>query len=47
MIWSATNALARLDRDVLVQSGVKYVIVMEGVNDFGHSRAESATLPKR
>jgi len=30
-----TNALARLDRDVLVQSGVKYVIVMEGVNDFG------------
>ena len=29
------NALARLDRDVLVQSGVKYVIVMEGLNDFG------------
>ena len=30
-----TNALARLDRDVLVQTGVKYVIVMEGNNDFG------------
>jgi lysophospholipase L1-like esterase len=30
-----TNALARLDRDVLVQTGVKYVIVMQGVNDFG------------
>ncbi len=30
-----TNALARLDRDVLVQTGVKYVIVLEGNNDFG------------
>jgi len=30
-----TNALARLDRDVLVQTGVKYVIVHEGGNDFG------------
>jgi lysophospholipase L1-like esterase len=30
-----TNALARLDRDVLVQTGVKYVIVVEGNNDFG------------
>jgi lysophospholipase L1-like esterase len=29
-----TNALARLDRDVLVQTGVKYVIVCEGLNDF-------------
>jgi lysophospholipase L1-like esterase len=29
-----TNALARLDRDVLVQPGVKYVIVCEGLNDF-------------
>jgi len=27
--------LARFDRDVLVQTGVKYVIVMEGNNDFG------------
>jgi lysophospholipase L1-like esterase len=30
-----TNALARLDRDVLAQTGVKYVIVLEGNNDFG------------
>ena len=30
-----TNALARLDRDVLVQSGAKYVVVLEGINDFG------------
>ena len=29
-----TNALARLDRDVLVQTGVKYVVVLEGNNDF-------------
>jgi lysophospholipase L1-like esterase len=30
-----TNALARLDRDVLVQTGAKYVVVLEGINDFG------------
>ena len=29
------NALARLDRDVLAQTGVRYVIVLEGVNDLG------------
>lgn len=29
------NALARFDRDVLSQSGVKYVIVLEGINDIG------------
>jgi lysophospholipase L1-like esterase len=29
------NALARLDRDVLVQSGVHWVIVLEGINDIG------------
>ena len=27
------NALARLDRDVLMQTGVTHVIVMEGIND--------------
>ena len=31
------NALARYDRDVLAQSGVKYVIVLEGINDLGHA----------
>ena len=30
-----TNALARLDRDVLVKSGARYVIVLEGINDIG------------
>jgi lysophospholipase L1-like esterase len=29
------NALARFDRDVLAQAGVRYVIVLEGVNDLG------------
>lgn len=29
-------ALARLDRDVLSQAGVKYVIVLLGINDIGH-----------
>ena len=29
-----TSALARFDRDVLVQTGVKYVVVGEGNNDF-------------
>jgi lysophospholipase L1-like esterase len=32
---SGTNASARLDRDVLVQSGVRYLIVLEGINDIG------------
>lgn len=31
----APNALARFDRDVLSQAGVKYVIVMESINDIG------------
>ena len=30
------NALARFDRDVLAQPGVRYVIVLEGINDLGH-----------
>lgn len=29
------NALARLDRDVLVQPGVRYLMLLEGVNDLG------------
>lgn len=29
------NALARYDRDVLSQAGVKYVIVLESINDIG------------
>ena len=30
------SALSRLDRDLLAQSGVRYVIVLESINDIGH-----------
>jgi lysophospholipase L1-like esterase len=30
------NALARFDRDVLAQPNVKYLIILEGINDLGH-----------
>jgi len=33
------NALARFDRDVLDVPGVRYVIVLEGINDIGNARA--------
>ncbi len=40
------DALARFDRDVLGQTGVRYVIVIEGVNDLGvatmHGRISAA-----
>jgi lysophospholipase L1-like esterase len=36
------NLLARFDRDVLVQPGVRSVIVLEGLNDIGTSRKEAA-----
>jgi lysophospholipase L1-like esterase len=31
------NALARFDRDVLAQTGVRYVVFLEGINDLGTS----------
>lgn len=41
------NALARFDRDVLAQNGVRWLIILEGINDLGvrpraHARSESA-----
>ncbi len=30
------DALARFDRDVLSQSGVRYLVILEGINDIGH-----------
>jgi lysophospholipase L1-like esterase len=30
------NALARFDRDVIAQSGAKYLFILEGINDIGH-----------
>jgi lysophospholipase L1-like esterase len=48
------NALARLDRDVLAQPGVRYLILLEGINDIGTltreapvSEAEHAQLVSR
>ena len=32
------GALARFDRDVLAQAGVKYLILLEGINDIGHAQ---------
>jgi lysophospholipase L1-like esterase len=34
---AGVNALARFDRDVLSMSGVKWLIVMEGINDIGNT----------
>ena len=31
------SALARFDRDVIAQAGVKWVIVLEAINDIGHA----------
>jgi lysophospholipase L1-like esterase len=31
------SALARFDRDVIGQAGVKYLIVLEAINDIGHA----------
>jgi lysophospholipase L1-like esterase len=53
-IWNdaATNVafgvsgLARFDRDVLAQPGVKYVIVLEGINDLGHPGSSAPASEK-
>jgi len=31
------NALARFDQDVLAQPGVRYLLILEGINDIGHA----------
>jgi lysophospholipase L1-like esterase len=38
------NALARLDRDVLAQPGVRWLIVLEGINDLGTRSATAKDL---
>ncbi|MEU4744692.1 SGNH/GDSL hydrolase family protein, partial [Actinosynnema sp. NPDC023658] len=40
------SALARLDRDVLAQSGVRWLVVFEGINDIGTADA-TATAQKQ
>lgn len=39
------SALMRLDRDVLTQAGVKYLIVLEGINDIGHIVTPTSSDP--
>jgi len=36
------RALDRFDRDVLGQNGVKYLIILEGINDIGHTMQPNA-----
>jgi lysophospholipase L1-like esterase len=36
------SALARFDKDVLMQTGVTHVIVLEGINDIGIARANAS-----
>jgi lysophospholipase L1-like esterase len=38
---AGVSALARFDKDVLMQTGVTHVIVMEGINDIGIARANA------
>jgi cephalosporin-C deacetylase-like acetyl esterase/lysophospholipase L1-like esterase len=40
------NALARFDRDVLAQAGVRGVIVLEGINDLGVATSRRALTPE-
>jgi lysophospholipase L1-like esterase len=45
---TGVNALARFDRDVLAQSGVHWVIILEGINDLGgrgRAPARGETVP--
>jgi lysophospholipase L1-like esterase len=37
------NALGRIDRDVIAQSGVRYMMIYEGVNDIGTAATDPAT----
>jgi lysophospholipase L1-like esterase len=39
------NALARFDRDVLAQAGVRWVIVLDGVNDLGMLTRDGPVSP--
>jgi lysophospholipase L1-like esterase len=40
------NAMARFDRDVLAQSGVRSVIVLEGINDLGTFTHDAPVPPQ-
>jgi lysophospholipase L1-like esterase len=39
---AGVSALARFDRDVLMQTGVTHVVIMEGINDIGIARTNAS-----
>ena len=41
------SALRRLDRDVLAKANVRYLIVLEGINDIGHIVTASSSDPAK
>lgn len=41
------NALARFDRDVIARNGVRYLIVLEGINDLGMLTHDGAVTAQR
>jgi len=41
------NALARFDRDVLAPAGVRYVLVLEGINDLGGLARQGGATPEQ
>lgn len=41
---SGVSAIARFDRDVLSQSGVKWVMLLEGINDIGREASQPAEM---
>jgi lysophospholipase L1-like esterase len=43
--FAGVSALARFDRDVLSQPGVKWVILLEGINDIGNGTAPNSPNP--
>jgi len=42
---AGVNALARFDRDVLGMSGVKWLMLMEGINDIGQTTSARGNAP--
>jgi lysophospholipase L1-like esterase len=43
--FAGVSALARLDRDVLNQPGVKWLMLLEGINDIGNGTAPNSPNP--
>ena len=43
--FAGVSALARFDRDVLSQPGVKWVILLEGINDIGNGTTPNSPNP--